>query len=294
MPLINSVQQLVEMAESSGKKISEIMLEIQESEMGKSKSEIFGEMKYRLKIMEDAMIEGLSTNAKSLSGLSGGDAMKMKLASESAAALLGGKFAMVMARALAVSEVNACMGRVVAAPTAGSCGILPAALLSIKEDKNLSDETVTMGLFTASAIGLVIAERASLSGAEGGCQAECGSATAMAAAAIVEMVGGTPSMAANACAIALKSVLGLVCDPVAGLVEVPCIKRNAMGAVSAIAAADMALAGIKSFIPADEVIDAMGEIGHSIPASLRETSKGGLAVTTTGLKIAEEIRHNKK
>lgn len=294
MPVINSVQQLVDMAESSGKKISEIMLEIQEAEMGRSKANIFAEMKYRLSIMENAMNEGLTTNAKSLSGLSGGDAMKMKLASENGASLLGGKLAMVMARALAVSEVNACMGKVVAAPTAGSCGILPAALLSIKEDKCLSDETVTMGLFTASAVGLVIAERACLSGAEGGCQAECGSAAAMAAAAIVEMAGGSPSMAANACAIALKSVLGLVCDPVAGLVEVPCIKRNAMGSVNAIAAADMALSGIKSLIPADEVIDAMGEIGHSIPASLRETSKGGLAATTTGIRVAEEIRQRKK
>ena len=194
-----------------------------------------------------------------------------------------------LARALAVSEVNARMGRIVAAPTAGSCGILPAVILTFAEEKALDERTAVLGLWTASGIGMVIANQASLSGAEGGCQAECGSAAAMSAAAAGEMLGGSPRQAAEACAIALKAVLGLVCDPVAGLVEVPCIKRNASGAANALVAAELALAGITSAIPADEVIAAMRAVGSQMPASLRETAAGGLAATPTGREIARRL-----
>lgn len=181
------------------------------------------------------------------------------------------------------------MGRIVAAPTAGSCGILPAALLTIAEERNIPDKDVVMALFTASAVGLVIANKASIAGAEGGCQAECGAASAMAAAAIVEMCGGTPEMCEHACAIALKNILGLVCDPVAGLVEIPCIKRNAGGVANALVAAELALAGIGSAIPADEVILTMKKIGDIMSPALKETAEGGLACTPTGKLLCEKV-----
>ena len=285
----DAIHQLVLCAQNAGKNISDVVLEDQADEMGKSQEELYARMNAQLHVMEQSVNGGIHSEARSVSGLSGGAAVKMRRAAEQGHTLLGRPFALVMARALAVAEVNACMGRIVAAPTAGSCGILPAALLSVREELNLSEKSVTMALFTAAGIGMVIARRASVSGAEGGCQAECGSAAAMAAAALAEMAGGTPAMAENACAIALKNSLGLVCDPVAGLVEIPCIKRNAIGAVNAVAAADMAIAGIESVIPADEVIDAMKSIGDMMPASLKETSRGGLAATPTGEKIAGQF-----
>ena len=195
----------------------------------------------------------------------------------------------ILIKALAMAESNACMGRIVAAPTAGSCGILPAVFLTAKEEGKISYSDMVMSMFTAGAIGMVIARRATISGAEGGCQAECGSASAMAAGALVEALGGTPEMVGHACAIALKNVLGLVCDPVAGLVEIPCIKRNAMGGANALVAAELALAGIDSVIPIDEVIDAMRAVGRLMVPSLRETGEGGLAATPTGRELAEKI-----
>ena len=189
---------------------------------------------------------------------------------------------------MAVSNVNASMGRIVASPTAGSCGIIPE-LITIAEKMNKTDDYIINALFTAGAVGKVIAQNATLAGAEGGCQAECGSAGAMAAAAAVELSGGTPRQAGHAVAIVLKSIMGLVCDPVAGLVEVPCIKRNGMGAVHAILAADMALSGIESVIPPDEVIKAMGEIGRMMPEQLKETALGGLATTPTGKRIRKKL-----
>ena len=181
------------------------------------------------------------------------------------------------------------MGRIVAAPTAGSCGILPAALITMQEEKGCSDHDCVMALFTASAVGMVIANNASLAGAQGGCQAECGSAAAMAAAAIVELAGGTPKMAEHAIAIAIKNILGLVCDPVAGLVEIPCIKRNVSGVSIAFTAAEMALAGIESKIPVDECIQAMKSVGDSMCSALKETALGGLAMTPTGIQYAKRI-----
>lgn len=223
---------------------------------------------------------------RSSSGLSGGQAVKMEAAADT---LCGPFLQQVIATALKVGEHNACMGRIVAAPTAGASGVLPAVLIPLQARDGLSDEEMTRCLYVAAGFGQVIASRASISGAEGGCQAEVGSASAMAAAALVHARGGTPAQMASACAMALQNVLGLVCDPVAGLVEVPCVKRNVMGAVNALSCADMALAGIAGAIPCDEVIDAMSSVGHALPASLRETGEGGLAATPTGRKIAETV-----
>ncbi|MBO5150061.1 MAG: L-serine ammonia-lyase, iron-sulfur-dependent, subunit alpha, partial [Anaerotignum sp.] len=209
--------------------------------------------------------------------------------------LMGGKtiagpfFGKAMVKAIAVAQTNACMGRIVASPTAGSCGILPAALLTLQEEKNIPDKDLVMALFTASAIGIVIATNASVAGAAGGCQAECGAASAMAAAALVELSGGTPKQCEHACAIALKNILGLVCDPVAGLVEIPCIKRNAGGVGNALVAAELALAGVESHIPADEVIVAMKKVGDMMSPTLKETAEAGLATTPTGKKLCEKV-----
>ncbi len=213
----------------------------------------------------------------------------MERAVRSGKSICGKVIGEAIAKALAVSETNACMGKIVAAPTAGSCGILPAALLTVMEAYQVQEHDAVMSLFTAAGFGMVIAKKASIAGAEGGCQAECGSASAMAAAALAEVMGGTPQMAGNACAIALKNILGLVCDPVAGLVEIPCIKRNASGVTNAFTAADMALAGIESAIPPDEVIEAMKKIGDAMPNSLKETAEGGLAVTPTGKKLYQKV-----
>ena len=200
--------------------------------------------------------------------------------------LCGPLLSQVMAGALRMGECNACMKRIVAAPTAGACGVLPAVLLPCARHFSLSREQLVQALYVASGFGMVIAARASISGAEGGCQAEIGSAAAMAAPALVHLRGGTPSMMAHACAMAVKNLLGLVCDPVGGLVEVPCVKRNVIGAMDALSAAQMALAGIESRVPPDQVLDAMAEVGRSLPPSLRETGKGGLAATPFGMAYA--------
>ena len=197
-----------------------------------------------------------------------------------------------MARAIKKGESNACMKRIVAAPTAGSCGVIPAVLISMEEKDGYSQQKMIEALFVSAGIGEVISERASISGAQGGCQAEIGAASAMAAAAVTYLKGGSSRQIADAAALALKSLLGLVCDPVAGLVEVPCVKRNVIGAVNAITSSDMVIAGIESRIPADEVIDAMGEVGSLLPCSLRETSQAGLATTPTGLEVTERMTGN--
>ncbi|MCK9251195.1 MAG: L-serine ammonia-lyase, iron-sulfur-dependent, subunit alpha [Clostridiales bacterium] len=284
-----SVQELVETAENDGVTIGQVVLADQAAQLEQSPDALFTRMAERLQVMRQAAEDGLRATERSPSGLSGGAAARLQAALDENRTIAGPLLARMLARALAVSEVNARMGRIVAAPTAGSCGILPAVILTFAEEKALDERTAVLGLWTASGIGMVIANQASLSGAEGGCQAECGSAAAMAAAAAVEMLGGSPRQAAEACAIALKSVLGLVCDPVAGLVEVPCIKRNASGAANALVAAELALAGIASAIPADEVIAAMRSVGDQLPASLRETAAGGLAATSTGREIARRL-----
>ncbi|MDK2903949.1 MAG: L-serine dehydratase [Eubacteriaceae bacterium] len=285
----DSIQSLIDQAVLEGKLISQIVLIDKASQMEMTDKQLLKKMNDNLQVMKEAVLTGLESESKSVSGLSGGDAKKMMQSISAGRSIGGHLLSEVIAKALAVSEVNACMGRIVASPTAGSCGIIPGLLLTLKEVYGLNDEKVVMSLFTASGFGMVIAKNAGISGAEGGCQAECGSASAMAAAAAVELAGGTPEMCGHAVAFALKSVLGLVCDPVAGLVEVPCVKRNASGAANALVAAEMALAGIESKIPVDEVIIAMKAVGDALPASLKETAEGGLADTPTGKKLAESI-----
>lgn len=289
MPDFDSIEKLVKLAEKNGQHIYDIVLEDQSKELNKSKNELLVQMREQLKVMREAISSGEQSTQKSPSGLSGGAAFKMRETLRQGRSLSGNVLAGAISRALAIAEVNACMGRIVAAPTAGSCGIIPAVLVTLMEEKNIPEDKTVLSLFTAAGMGIVIAKRASISGAEGGCQAECGSASAMAAAAAVEMMGGTPQMAADACAMALKNVLGLVCDPVAGLVEIPCIKRNAGGAANALTAAEMALAGITSAIPADEVIDAMKSVGGMMPKSLKETADAGLASTQTAQRVSENL-----
>ena len=234
-------------------------------------------MREALAVMRDSAEKGLDPRTHSVSGLTGGNAHRLMEAAQRGKTAGGGLVGRICARALAVAECNAAMGRIVAAPTAGACGILPAALITLQEEYGCTYAQLVDALYVAGAFGLIIANRASISGAQGGCQAECGAAAGMAAAAMVFLRGGTPRQQADACAFALMNLMGLVCDPVHGLVEVPCVFRN-VGAVSvALSAADMALAGIPCPIPCDEVIDAMRQVGDALPASLRETGEGGCA-----------------
>ena len=284
----NSIKEILDLTEEKNITIGELML-VQEAEgEGVIKDGVFEQMLENWQIMKNSIESGLINAPTSKSGLVGGDGQKLYQYSKSET-LAGHKINRAVSYALATAEFNASMGRIVACPTAGSCGIVPAVLKSVQETYNFSDHKITLGLFTAAAIGSVIAFKASVSGAVGGCQAECGTASAMAAAAAVELVGGSPKQAADAAAMVIKNILGLVCDPVAGLVEVPCVKRNAMGASLALICADMALAGIKSKIPLDEVISAMDAVSKLMPVSLKETAMGGLAATPTAIKIAEEL-----
>lgn len=285
----NSLADLVAAAVEAKEPISKIVLREQAEVAETTEEALYQTMERSLAVMRESVEAGFDPEKRSASGLTGGDAYKMMQAVNENRNICGDIFGTALAKALSVSQTNACMGKIVAAPTAGSCGILPAALLTIAEKRNISNHDTVMALFTASAVGMVIANNASIAGAEGGCQAECGAASAMAAAAIVEVCGGTPEMSAHACAIALKNILGLVCDPVAGLVEIPCIKRNAAGVSNAFVAAELALAGIESAIPADEVIIAMKKIGDAMSSALKETAEGGLAVTPTGKKLCEKV-----
>lgn len=276
-------------AEEKGISLHETLIAKNAEQMGIQKSEVLRKMEEMLEVMHSSIEFGL-TGVSSRSKLTGGSAKKICEAQKKAGYhnILGPVLNDAVTFALAVAEANAAMGRIVAAPTAGASGVLPGVLFSLQKHYNLSNIALAEGLTVAGSIGLVIANRASLSGAMGGCQAECGSAAAMAAGAAVDMLGGTPAQVGHAVAITFKNMLGLVCDPVAGLVEVPCIKRNAGAAAQALLAAEMALAGIESFIPADETIDAMKEVGDRLPCSLRETAEGGLAKTPTALAWAEE------
>ncbi|NNJ28238.1 L-serine ammonia-lyase, iron-sulfur-dependent, subunit alpha [Lacrimispora defluvii] len=285
----NTVEELVEAAASSHKKISEIVLEQQAGDMESTIEEVYATMESSFDVMRQSVISGLDETLRSPSGLSGGSAAKLKKAVEEGKNHYGHLLGNAISMALAVTEFNSCMGKIVAAPTAGSCGVIPAALISVMDEYDLPKHDIVMSLFTASAIGMVIAKCASIAGAEGGCQAEVGSASAMAAAALTEIFDGTPQMVSDSCAIALKNTMGLVCDPVAGLVEVPCIKRNAMGVANAFTASELACAGIKSVIPADEVILAMRQVGQLMSTSLKETAEGGLAATPTGCRLCRQI-----
>lgn len=262
------------------------------SEMEKfdlSREDVIEKMRKNLHVMLSSSSHAMEKEVKSVSGLIGGDAYRLKKYADSGNTLTGDFMVKAMARAISSSEVNAAMGRIVASPTAGSCGILPAVIISAAERLGKSEEDMINGLFTASGVGIIIAKHATLAGAEGGCQAECGSAAAMGSAAVVEMMGGTPEQALDAAAIVLKNILGLICDPVAGLVEVPCAKRNIAGTVSALTTAEIAIAGVKSKIPFDEVVWAMNKVGKQLPPELRETAQGGIAITPTAEKLRQEI-----
>lgn len=284
-----SIAELVDIATRQNKLISQIVIQDQAEQMDSEPKNLFRKMRANYHVMQESIQKGADPNIRSTSGLTGGDAYKLYDVYNHKKALTGSFMAGAMWRALAVSELNAAMGRIVAAPTAGSCGILPAAIVTMQEEYNLDEYDCVMSLFTASAIGMVIGNNASLAGASGGCQAECGSAAAMTAAAIVELAGGTPAACGEAVAIAIKNILGLVCDPIAGLVEIPCIKRNAGGVTTAFMAAELALAGITSHIPADETILAMKRVGDTLPAALRETAEGGLAMTPTGQALNTRV-----
>lgn len=251
------------------------------------------ESKDKMRLLWTAMLDATASYDKesvSASGLVGKEGGLMEDYRNHQDSISGDFVSLVIARALQMGASNACMKRIVAAPTAGACGVLPSVLTSIHEEKQLSEDQMIDALYVSAGMGQVIAKRAFISGAAGGCQAEIGSASAMAAAALVSLKGGDDDQIANASAMALKNLLGLVCDPVGGLVEVPCVKRNVIGAVNAIAAADMALAGIKSAIPVDQVIDAMRSVGESMDASLRETGFGGLAATPKAKEIVRQMK----
>lgn len=287
--MFNSINQLTERALSEGISLSEVMMRQEMEATGQSYLDIYNLMKTNLTTMEGAVSEGLE-GVHSTTGLTGMDAVKMQKYIDSGRGLSGELNLLAIANAVSTNEVNAAMGKICATPTAGSAGVVPGVLFAmVKKDPSITEEQKIRFLFTSGAFGFVVANNASISGAAGGCQAEVGSASAMAAAALVELAGGTPDMSAHAFAIAMKNMLGLVCDPVAGLVEVPCVKRNAAGATNALTAADMALAGIESRIPADEVIEAMYKIGLTMPSALRETGRGGLAATPTGERLKAEL-----
>lgn len=282
-----NMKELIGLAEQEHVPIWKLILQHEAATAQQTEAVIFEAMRKNWLVMQEAVIRGIANEEKSASNLVGGDAKRLQiyLQNSNSGSYAGNTILKTAAYALGVSEVNAVMGKIVACPTAGSCGILPAAVWAAAEKKNIGETEIVQALFTAAGVGMVIAENASIAGAEGGCQAECGSAAGMAAAALVELAGGTPVQIGNAVALVLKNMLGLVCDPVAGLVEVPCVKRNGFAAIQAVLAADMALAGIESIIPVDEVIDAMYQIGIALPKSLRETSEGGLADTPTGRNI---------
>ncbi len=285
-----SLQEWITLSEEKNMSFGEFCLELQGKELEISQDELLNRMEAILEVMEQSIEIGLS-GIKSMGGLVGGNGKMMenynhKHAKES---MVGSVMSKAIMIALAVGEANAAMGRIVAAPTAGASGTLPAVLFAVSEARGCSRSELAKALVVAGAIGMVIGSRATLSGAVGGCQAECGSAGAMAAGAAVELYGGSPEQVGQAVAMTLKNTMGLVCDPVAGLVEVPCVKRNAGAAAGGMVAAEMALAGIKSVIPVDEVIDAMAAVGHTMSSSLKETAQGGIAVSPTGLAWAKKI-----
>lgn len=284
----DSIAAICDAAEQKQISISALVLSDQAEQMELSEEELYNRMKDSLYVMQEAVREGKNPKLRSTSGLTGGDAAKVEAYADTGG-ITGTFLNHAMARAIAVSEYNAAMGKIVASPTAGSCGILPGTVVSMLEEGRCDEHAAVMALFTAGAIGMVIANKASIAGAQGGCQAECGSASAMAAAALVELAGGTPSQAAHACAMAIKNQLGLVCDPIAGLVEIPCIKRNVSGIAIAFTSAEMALAGVESKIPVDECVLAMRQVGDMLPCSLKETSQAGLAATPTGIRLKKQV-----
>jgi L-serine dehydratase len=286
---IRSGKDLMKLSQKTGRSLAEIAIEYESHLFKRSKDALIEDMKQVFKVMEESIEKGGRREGKTLGGMFTDEIKSLKKSLDNGDTLCGGLLTKVMVDALSIASYNACMGRIVAAPTAGSCGILPAAVINVREELQLGiDETVN-ALFVADIIGHIIAKNATVSGAEGGCQAECGTAAAMTAGAISALKGADAEVILNAAALALKNCLGLTCDPVATLVEVPCIKRNAFFAVHAIVAADLALSGIKSVIPFDEVIFAMKDTASRMPPELKETSEGGLAITNTAKSIKRKI-----
>lgn len=285
-----SIEELVSDATSKNLPISELVIQAECNNMNVSRNDVWRKMKHNLDTMRLAVSRGAhGIGVHSKTGLTGGDAVKIKDYRKSHKTLSGDMIMSAVQSAIATNEVNAAMGVICATPTAGSSGTLPGVLFTLEKRLGLDEEQMVRFLFTAGGFGMVIANNACIAGATGGCQAEVGSASGMGAAAAVEVAGGTPKQSANAMAIAISNLLGLVCDPIAGLVEVPCINRNAIGSSNALISADMALAGCESMIPADEVISAMDKVGKNMPESLRETGIGGLAGTPTGQEIRMRI-----
>ena len=287
---LDSMNEIFERSARENIPFWEIVLQYDMEERQVSRQASMAKMLSTWQAIQDAA-DSYTGTQRSVSGLVGGDGLKMRLYARRGESIGGEFMDEVIVQAISMAESNACMRRIVAAPTAGSCGVVPAVLLPLCEREHYTQHELLEALYVASGIGAVIAYRASISGAAGGCQAEIGTASAMAAGALVSLRGGTNEQIGHAVAMALKNLMGLVCDPVAGLVEVPCVKRNVIGAVNAISAADMALAGIESRIPVDEVIDAMGEVGRRMPVEFRETALGGLAATPTGKAVKERMPH---
>ena len=287
---LDSMKEIFERSARENIPFWEIVLQYDMEERQVSRQASMAKMLSTWQAIQDAA-DSYTGTQRSVSGLVGGDGLKMRLFARRGESIGGEFMDEVIVQAISMAESNACMRRIVASPTAGSCGVVPAVLLPLCEREHYTQHELLEALYVASGIGAVIAYRASISGAAGGCQAEIGTASAMAAGALVSLRGGTNEQIGHAVAMALKNLMGLVCDPVAGLVEVPCVKRNVIGAVNAISAADMALAGIESRIPVDEVIDAMGEVGRRMPVEFRETALGGLAATPTGKAVKERMPH---
>lgn len=288
--MFDSMKELIEYADKNNTTFSEIMIAHEMETRGMSREEVYGLMQQNLDTMRDAVEKGSTgEGVKSVTGYTGQDAIKVRKYNESHKALSGSDMISAVQGAIATNEVNAAMGIICATPTAGSSGTIPGVLFKLEQSHDLDNDQMIKFLFAASMCGMIIANNASVAGAIGGCQAEVGTASAIAAAAAVETFGGTPDQAGHAIAISLSNLLGLVCDPVAGLVEIPCVMRNAIGSGNGLISADLALAGVESRIPVDEVIMAMDTVGRNLPASLRETGIGGLAGTPTGQAIKEKI-----
>lgn len=287
--LARSGKELLEICEKERISLGEYAIRFEMEDKGLSREEVIEKMRKNLEVMKSGATEGRDKKVFSVSGLIGGDGYKIQKYLEKGETLTGEVTVKAMAMALSSSEVNASMGRIVACPTAGSCGILPAVILSAGEKLGKNDDELIEALFASAAVGMIIGMNATLAGAEGGCQAECGSAAAMGSAAVVEMMGGTPKMALNAGSIVIKNILGLICDPVAGLVEIPCAKRNAAGAISALCTADMVMAGVMSKIPFDDMVTAMYKVGKALPEAFRETAMGGTATTKAGLELRRQV-----
>jgi L-serine dehydratase len=282
--LHRSIESLLREAADSGRTLPDVVLRAEADESGVAAGDIRERVRHTLRVMRGAIAEGLKGEVRSPSGLTGGRAQRLF---DHGPRLLGARVTATLARAIATLEVNAAMGLIVAAPTAGAAGVLPAILISVGEFLELDEEQLIDAMLVAGGVGGVIAQRASLAGAEGGCQAETGTAAAMGAAAVCWVAGGTGEQVGTAVALSLQGMLGLICDPIGGLVEIPCIYRNASAAMQAIAAAEMALAGCDFPVPADEVIDVMGEVGRRMPVAYRETALGGLAATPAARRLVQ-------